>query len=231
MLDIILLAIIVIPAIKHYRGGLTGVFFGIGRFVLSVISAVLFGGMVGGLLADGVVGSLVSYGAYYKVKEYVDGTSISSFFADPPEGFIRFTRLIGADLPSLKEQYGSATYSDETLRKIAASASRPLTETVSAILGYLAVFLVTFVALTVVIACLKKIKVPLLTSFDKWLGLGLGILLGVFAAALLSTVFYTALEVAAALTGDGRILDFYNDSLIFKFIYDLKIFEFVRNLL
>ena len=88
-----------------------------------------------------------------------------------------------------------------------------------------------FVAITVVIACLKRIKVPVLTSFDKWLGLGLGVLLGVFAASLLSTVLYTALEVAAALTGDGRILDFYNDSFVFKFIYDLKIFEFVRNLL
>ncbi len=231
MLDIILLAVIVIPAIKHYRGGLTGVFFGIGRFIMSVVSAVLFGGIVGKLLADGVVGSLVSYGTYYKVKEYVDGGSISTFFADPPEGFIRFTKLIGADLPSLKEQFGSAQYSDETLRKIASSASRPLTETVSAILGYIAVFLMVFVALSVVIACLKKIKVPVLTSFDKWLGLGLGILLGIFAASLLSTVFYTALEVAAALTGDGRILDFYNDSFVFKFIYDLKIFEFVRNLL
>lgn len=231
MLDIIILAVIVIPAIKHYRGGITGTVFGIGRFILSVIFAVLFGKLVGMALADGIVGSAISFGAYYKVKEYVDGNSLSRFFADPPEGFVRFSKLIGADVSALEDQYGNAATTDETLREIAATASRSITETVSAILGYILVFVVVFFALTVVIACLKKIKIPVLTSFDKWLGLGLGILLGLFGASLLSTVFYTALEVAAALTGDGNIMDFYNDSFVFKLIYNLKVFEFVRNLL
>ena len=231
MFDIILLAIIVIPAIKHYRGGITDTVFGIGRFILSVVTSVLFGGLVGRFLADGPVGSLVSYGTYYKIKEYVDGISLSSFFESPPEGFLRFSRLIGADVSLLKEQYGGAASSDEVYRQIARTASSSLNETVSSILGYVAVFIVAFAVISVVISCLKKIKIPVLTSFDKWLGLGLGIVLGLFAASLLSTVFYTALEVAAALTGDGRIMDFYNDSFVFKIIYELKIFEFVRNLL
>ncbi len=231
MLDIIILAVIAIPAIKHYRGGITGTVFGIGRFILSVLFAVLFGKLVGMALADGIVGAAISYGAYYKINEYVDGSSLSSFFADPPEGFVRFSKLIGTDVSALEEQYGNAATTNETLREMAAKASRPITETVSAILGYLLVFIVVFIALTIVIACLKKIKIPVLTSFDKWLGLGLGIVLGLFGASLLSTVFYTALEVASALTGDGNIMDFYNDSFIFKLIYNLKIFEFVRNLL
>lgn len=231
MLDIIILAVIAFPAIKHYRGGITGTVLGVGKFIVSVVMAVLFGKLAGTALADGIVGSAISYGAYFKVKEYVDGSSLSSFFADPPEGFLRFSKLIGADVSALKEQYGNAAGTDETLREIATTVSRSITATVSAILGYVLVFVIVFVALTIVFTCLKKIKIPVLTSFDKWLGLGLGILLGLFGASLLATVFYTALEVASALTGDGNIMDFYNDSFVFKFIYELKFFEFVRNLL
>ena len=230
MLDLILLAIIAFCVIKYYRGGITGTIFGIGKFLLSIICAVIFGGLVGRLLADGPIGSLVNYGMRYRISDYLEERSMSSFLADPPEGFIRFTKMVGADLSSLQNEFGGRN-DDRVLGELAERIARPVTETVSGILGYVAVFLVMFIAATIVISCLKKIKIPVLTSIDKWLGLGLGVVIGVLGASLLSTVFYTALEVAAALTGDGGVMRFYEDSIVFKFIYDLKVFEFVRNLI
>ena len=229
--DIILLGVLAFCVIKHFIGGLTKSIFGIGKFILSVVMALLFGKIIGGILADGIVGDAISYGVFFKLKEYVNGEELREFFNNVPSGFERFAKFIGADVNALREQYQFASSGDETLREMADNISRPLAETVSGILGYVLVFLVVFIALTIVIALLRNIKIPVISTLDKWLGLALGLILGLFSASMLATVFYTALEVAAALTGDVGIMDFYNDSFVFKFIYNLKFFEFVRNLL
>ena len=229
--DLILLGLFAYCVIKHFLGGLTKSVFGIGKFIASVLMALLFGKLIAGLLADGIVGSAISYGVFYRLKEYVNGEELKDFFNNVPAGFERFAKLIGADVEELKAQYQLAASNDDTLREMADNLSRPLAETVSGILGYILVFLVVFIALTIVIALLRNIKIPVISTLDKWLGLALGVILGLFSTSLLATVVYTALEVAATLTGDVGIMDFYNDSYVFKFVYNLRFFEFVRNLL
>lgn len=229
--DIILIAVLAFCIIRHFIGGFTSSILGIGKFIISVALAVLFGKLIAGLLADGFVGSSISYGVFVKLKEYIGGLNLNEFFDSIPEGFRRFAQLVGADVDALKLQYQSAVTNDETIRAMADNIARPLVETVSAILGYVLVFLVVFIALSIVCGLLKFIHIPVLSTIDKWLGLALGVVIGLFSVSLLSTVVYTALEVAAALTGDVGIMDFYNNSFVFKFIYNLRFFEFVRNLL
>ena len=229
--DIILIAVLAFCIIRHFIGGFTSSILGIGKFIISVALAVLFGKLIAGLLADGFVGSSISYGVFVKLKEYIGGLNLNEFFDSIPEGFRRFAQLVGADVDALKLQYQSAVTNDETIRAMADNIARPLVETVSAILGYALVFLVVFIALSIVCGLLKFIHIPVLSTIDKWLGLALGVVIELFSVSLLSTVVYTALEVAAALTGDVGIMDFYNNSFVFKFIYNLRFFEFVRNLL
>lgn len=100
----------------------------------------------------------------------------------------------------------------------------------SGIVAFLVVFLSVLLLSKLMIKLLSKIKIPIVTRVDKFLGLILGILLGLIYVSILSTSVYTVLEIIASAQADGDIMSVYNDSYVFKFIYELKIFEFIRNL-
>lgn len=97
--------------------------------------------------------------------------------------------------------------------------------------GVAAAFLLIYIALTVVIFCMKHIKIPLVTKFDKLMGLVLGAGIGLLCVCLLSTVLYTVLDLLSAAKNDPKIMDVYNDSRVFKLIYDLGMLEYIRNLI
>ncbi len=111
-----------------------------------------------------------------------------------------------------------------------ASVSLSLINMISGILAYVLIYTVTLTVLHVVIRLLSKIKIPIITNFDKLLGLTLGLVVGIFSVSLLSTVAYSLLEFMSSL-GKSELMNIYYDSYVFKFVYDLNIFEFVRNLI
>ncbi len=101
----------------------------------------------------------------------------------------------------------------------------------SSIIAFIAVFVIVIIASSVAIFFISKIKIPIITSFDKLLGLVLGLCLGIFAISLISTVAYSIIEFISNLKQDAEIMNIYNDSYVFRFVYDLKIFEFIRKLI
>jgi len=100
----------------------------------------------------------------------------------------------------------------------------------SGIVAFLTVFFAVLLLSKFLIKLLSKIKIPVVTKVDKFLGFILGILLGLIYISILSTSAFTVLEIIASAQSDGDVMSVYNDSYVFKFIYDLKIFEFIRNL-
>lgn len=97
--------------------------------------------------------------------------------------------------------------------------------------GAIASFLLIYVILTVVIFCMKHIDIPLLTKFDKLMGLLMGAGLGLLCVCILSTVLYSVLDLLSMAKNDPKIMDVYNDSQVFKLIYDLGMLEYIRNLI
>jgi len=100
----------------------------------------------------------------------------------------------------------------------------------SGIIAYVALFIGAMFLSKILINLLSKIKIPLVTKVDKILGLVLGVLLGLVFTSLLSTFIYTVLEVYDMLISGTEAMSAYNASYVFKFIYELKLFEFIRNL-
>lgn len=231
LIDVLLLTVIVISAIKHYRSGLMHSIFGVGKFLISIFVSAMFGKPIGAMLADGIIGEKLTDSVYLRISRYVDGQALSDFFDNLPKGFLNLLDLLGADVNKLEAQYGTADGGEIAIREMSAVVARPIADTVSSIIACVLVFLVTYIILTVVIFSLKHIKIPIITSIDKYLGLALGAVLGFFAAALISTAVYSVSEFIAAMNSDSQIMDVYNNSLIFKFIYDLRIFEFIRKLI
>ena len=97
--------------------------------------------------------------------------------------------------------------------------------------GALAAFLLAYVALTALIFAMKHIDFPLLTKFDKLLGLILGLGIGLLCVCLMSTVLHWILDIISRAKNDVYIMDVYNSSRVFKLIYDLRMLEYIRNLI
>ena len=105
-----------------------------------------------------------------------------------------------------------------------------MSEAISGIAAFIVVFILALLLSKLFVKLLSKIKIPIVTKVDKFLGAILGCILGILFVSILSTTVYTILEMISLLSNDAEIMNVYDNSHIFKYIYDLKIFEFIRNL-
>lgn len=99
------------------------------------------------------------------------------------------------------------------------------------IIMYVVVFAVTYIICTVVTHLLTKIKIPVAHTIDKILGTVLGLVVGVIMVAIVAVMIYGILFVLDMATGNEMFMDIYNNSTVFKFIYEFNIFGFVKDML
>ncbi len=100
----------------------------------------------------------------------------------------------------------------------------------SGIVAFVLLFVAVMIASSFIIGLLSKIKIPIITKFDKLLGLVLGIILGMLTVSVISTALYSVLELLVLFDAESTAMSVYEESYVFKFIYDLKLFDFIRNL-
>jgi len=100
---------------------------------------------------------------------------------------------------------------------------------VAGVVAYVVIFAAVVAVSGFVIDKLKNIEIPIITKFDKLLGLALGLVVGLFAVSFLSTAIYTVLELIDAVNPNSTVMEIYSDSHVFRFIKDISIFEFVRS--
>ena len=93
----------------------------------------------------------------------------------------------------------------------------------SSVLGYIILFAIVFVGLTIVANILSKlIQKSFFAKADKLLGLALGVVSAALSCSFISAVYYGFLY----LLGN---LDVYENSVLFKFFHDINIFGFIAD--
>lgn len=103
-------------------------------------------------------------------------------------------------------------------------------DAISGIVAFIAVFIIAMLLSKLLINLLSKIEIPLVTRVDKFLGFVLGVVLGLIFVSFTATTVYTVIELIASLSAESGAMSVYDNSYVFKAVYDLKIFEFIRNL-
>ncbi len=103
-----------------------------------------------------------------------------------------------------------------------------VSESLSVITAFVLIFFVTLFSVGIIIKLISKIEVPIITRIDKFLGAILGAMLGMLSVLISATILYTLLELVSSLTPVA--MSVYDNSYVFKFVYDLNIFEFIRNI-
>ncbi len=231
-IDVLLLAIIVFSTARFGIKGLICSILGMGKFIIAFLVSLALGSPVGILLANGVVGNAVSNHVYNKIYGYFDGgESLTEFFANIPDGFLKVVKLFGADVEALEAKFGSAQGSEAVIKEMADVISGPISRTLSAIIAYVVIFAAAYIVLSIAIKGFSKIRIPIITKIDKLLGITLGFALGILGVAFVATAIYSILEFISAIKNSEEIMKIYSDSHVFKFIYDLRIFEFIRKLI
>ena len=230
--DVLIVAVFLFATIKYWRKGLIQAVLGFGNFIAAVIAAAVLGRPIALWINDTFMSKWISDGVYSKISTYIiDGQSLSEFFNGIPEGFRKIVELCGGEMAALFEKYGSEEASSELIYDMAKTISAPLANAASAIIAYGLIFLVSLLVFSLVCLMFKKIEIPIISKIDKLLGLCLGLILGILGAAIIATVGHTILEFISATSGNLEIIDWYNNSYVFKFVNELKIFSFIRSLI
>ena len=110
-------------------------------------------------------------------------------------------------------------------------AGEPIASILSIVISYALVFMAAFAISSIVIVSVKRLETPLVFRIDRSLGLIFGLALGLCVTSLISTALYSALEVISSVSRSSGALNVYNDSSIFKFVFNLDFLNFVRDLI
>lgn len=97
--------------------------------------------------------------------------------------------------------------------------------------GFVFAFVAVYFASSILTKMIGRVKIPIVNGINKLLGLILGLTVGIFITSALATVIYTALEVIVLVNPESAAMDAYFDSYFFRFIYNLRVFEFIRNII
>ncbi len=104
-------------------------------------------------------------------------------------------------------------------------------EVMSGVIAFITVFLTVFILSGFIIRMLSRIRIPLITRIDKLLGLVLGAVIGILSVSALATVLYSVIEIITFIDAESTALAIYYDSYVFRSVYELRIFEFIRNMI
>ncbi len=102
---------------------------------------------------------------------------------------------------------------------------------ISSVFSYAFIFVISFLLISIIINIVSKIKIPVISKIDRSLGALFGFLIGFAFASMISNCTFSVISTYEALIGESEIMNIYNDSLIFKIVYNLKFFDFIKELI
>lgn len=187
VLDVLLLALLVIFAVRCYRRGLVRSLIGIGRLILAVLLTVALSSPVAGLLEERIVEP--------SVRERV-GERLSALAACTEGGVAELYEAIPSPLRAHLTKEDTTPWDVEVaVTRWTDRISHTVSHALASLLATVLVFLVAFVMLPWVLRLLSRLirAIPLIAGLDRLLGLSLGLLGGIAAVALVSRVLFPLL--------------------------------------
>lgn len=210
LVDLILAVLLVLFAVRGFKKGLIKSLCGALVTVVAAVIALNFSAPVAEYFRSTFVYKQLTDNLNEKVEAYVNTItpdSLGTLLEDEPTGLSSLLAGFGMSTDSVRERYEELMADGET--QIASALSdyivEPAAKTVSDALAVLAVFVVSLIALNLLILLLDLIfKLPLLSAANRLGGLVFGLLTGFLAALVFCTVVHIALPY---LPGLGIALD------------------------
>ena len=198
-IDVLFMAVFAIPVFRGWRRGFTKSILGLGRLVLSLVITILFGSAFAGRIDERFINPPVFEAVSKKFSSIAAEVTasaeggIDALVEKIPEAFRGYLDLTTVDptaeINALVEQW-SRTVADG------------ISKVISLILGFVLLFVISFILLTVAIFIVNKlVKLPVIQSVDKILGLAVG----AFSGAVTVVVLSILLSAILGLVGQGEL--------------------------
>lgn len=199
VIDVLFMAVFAIPVFRGWRRGFTKSILGLGRLVLSLVITILFGSAFAGRIDERFINPPVFEAVSKKFSSIAAEVTasaeggIDALVEKIPEAFRGYLDLTTVDptaeINALVEQW-SRTVADG------------ISKVISLILGFVLLFVISFILLTVAIFIVNKlVKLPVIQSVDKILGLAVG----AFSGAVTVVVLSILLSAILGLVGQGEL--------------------------
>ncbi len=227
VVDIILAILAVVIVVRCTKMGCFKAVTNLVKLGVAILLTALFGKSVSNLFYDKLF--------YPKVSDWVSGeldtiaaganNSISEMFTNIPENFQKLLNTAGVNIEKLKDTYLGSDNIDTAIDGMTADISTPFARLLSNVVGYLVLFLIIIVILTVVLHFCNKIitKLPFIKSCNKILGFVLGLACG-FIVLCVSAYIITAI-LGFMKVNPQAIAD---DSIIYRIFYKIDLLNLLK---
>ena len=194
-----------------------------GKTILSLILAWIFGGIVKDWLAAGVLGNWIRDSVYRMfLGMYESGAEtfdLSKAVKEIPEAIRAVLANLNVDMEEITS-FGSETAATaEQLKTFCSAVSEPIVNFVSSVLGYLCVFFVSLILITILIHISDFVtSLPIIHFCNQTLGFLLGVVLALVIVILLSRVGAALLALATSSNPSSQFAGVYEKTHIMQYL-------------
>ncbi len=234
VLDVIAIIIFLMTVISCRRKGFFKSFFGLIKVLLALVAAYVFMPTVAYLYRTGFVERIVSENVAERIdalaQKTTKGLNLSKLFTDMPSEFSDILGRYGADAQKLAERFGTIEEAaEESVNDLASNITSSVVHGVSDALAFTTLFVGALIILTFVIWLIGLIlKLPVLSSIDKGLGLIFGIISGLLLVWVYSNLVTYAVEtieiVKPGILGQNVV----DNTFVVKYISENYMFGFAK---
>ena len=221
ILNVIMLAALLIPAVRGYVAGFVKTALNFFRFFGAVILACVFSKPLGLWIKEKWLGAKFYDLVLNSVKESFDGSASSAADA-VPSGFRALLESFKFDVNGAAD---TAAEGEGFLENFVTAVADKLASITSVALAFIAIFLVSLVLLVFVAKLLTFLieKIPLVRGLNRIAGFGIGLLIGVFTA-------WTAAQLIVFVLTTFTSVD-YSQAAVLNFFHDISPLRWILSLM
>ena len=221
ILNVIMLAALLIPAVRGYVAGFVKTALNFFRFFGAVILACVFSKPLGLWIKEKWLGAKFYDLVLNSVKESFDGSASSAADA-VPSGFRALLESFKFDVNGAAD---TAAEGESFLENFVTAVADKLASITSVALAFIAIFLVSLVLLVFVAKLLTFLieKIPLVRGLNRIAGFGIGLLIGVFTA-------WTAAQLIVFVLTTFTSVD-YSQAAVLNFFHDISPLRWILSLM
>lgn len=229
-LDLIIIAIFALTVFFATKNGFVKTAISAVSFIVAIVITFCFAGTLADAIKTTTIADKIEAATEQKIEDVILENSISAveLIDGKSEAFNMLLAVSGVESGELEEFYNSLENKSFTpAKRIAKKLSEPIINTVALIISVILLYFGTKILLAIVASVLDKIaKLPILKTYNKLLGVLLGILLAIVRISLFCFVAGVLIKNADFLGSDYISALNPENTLLFKLFSNLNIFGF-----
>lgn len=229
-LDIIIVLIIGLTIYFAAKNGFVKTAISAFSFIIAVILTATFAQPVAEIVRQTPITETIQNATEERITDILLDNSLEpkALVEGESSDFNSILAITGIDKEDLKEWYRDNVFdSDEARQQLAKKIAEPIVDTVTLIIAVVVVYIAAQVLLAAISFVLDKIfRLPVLKSFNKGLGIAVGVVLALFRVCLFCFAVNILLENSQFLGNDFIESLVPEKTMLFKFFSEIDIYSF-----